>query len=89
MWETLCPVCGERMREAAIELHWDKPTTLVSQVSTVYKHFDGTSCSAPATSEGIDNLLGELRPVEGLRIHELRPEGEATRLAKERWTQRI
>lgn len=89
MWPTLCPACGERIRKASIELHWDRPTTVPSQVTTIYRHFDGTACSVPATGEGVDNLLGELRRVKGLRIYELRPEGEASRLAYERWADRI
>lgn len=52
------------------------------------QHFNGPACSVPATGEGIDNLLGELRRVTALRIYELRPDGEASRLANERWAER-
>jgi hypothetical protein len=55
----------------------------------IHQHFDGTACSVPATGESIDNLLGEVRRVKGLQIYEVRPEGEASRLANERWAEQI
>ena len=61
MWPTVCPECGERMRKASIELQWDKPTAAPSGALAVYQHFAGPDCSAPATSENIDNLIGEPR----------------------------
>ena len=86
MWSILCPDCGKPILKASIELHWNPPTTVAAEVITAYEHLDGTSCRvSPATDQGIDDILGELRRVEGLQICELMPEGESTRQAAERW----
>lgn len=90
MWTILCPECGEPMRNASIRLEWDPPATTARRAVTIYEHFDASFCEvSPATGEGVDNILGELRQVKGLKLYEMRPEGEATRQAQERWAKRI
>ncbi len=85
-----CPKCGESLRKAAIELSWEVSQANASGAAIRYEHMDGAACTVEyATSEAIDNILGELRNVPGLDLRELRPYGEASRLAHERWARWI
>jgi hypothetical protein len=92
MFEMTCPICLEPLRKATIELCWNRPSPKASDVATIYEHLDGTICRRnPATGEGVDNILAELRRI-GLAVHELRTEAEseaAGKAARTSWERRI
>ena len=87
-WTIECAECGKGITNASIRLEWEPPATTAQRAVTIYEHLDATACTVPASSEGLNNLLAELRRIKGLSLHELRPEGEASKLAAERF-QRI